>query len=282
MLRSDLPALGSLDLHPGPAIVLMNHPAWWDPLVGMVLADRFTPGRTPCAPMDVAQLRRFGFFRRLGLFGIDPQDPRSAGAMREHVLGLFRVQSRPTLWITPQGRFTDVREPIRCRTGSALIAASCERPAVIAVAIEYAFWQDQRPEILITAERVAPALVPAPEGSAMQRSSHRQAMHWHRAMEEAMATAAGRLSRAVIARDPALFCPLLGGASGRINPVYDLWLRLRGRHGAIAAREASPEARAAPSDGPPRNGHQDRGGELEHPVHATTAASPAPDANGSR
>jgi len=259
VLRSDLAALEALDAHPGPAMALMNHPSWWDPLVGVVLADRFTPSRRPSAPMDVEQLRRFGFFRRLGLFGIDPQDPRGAEAMVDHVLTLFQSATRPTLWITPQGRFTDAREPIRLRAGSALVAASCANPAVVAVAVEYVFWQDQRPEILVAAERVD-LTEEAQRGDGIARPSRRRlALRWHRAMETGMASAARRLARAAIGRDPALFHTLIGGASGRINPIYDLWLRLRGRQGAIVAGRPEVRRHHEASPGAPRRVEADSG-----------------------
>ena len=49
----------------GPLIVVLNHPSWWDPLVGLVLTELF-PDRAHFAPMDADALRRYRIFERLG------------------------------------------------------------------------------------------------------------------------------------------------------------------------------------------------------------------------
>ena len=200
---------------------MMNHASWWDPLVGLLLADALVPSRDVCAPMDAEQLRRIGIFRRLGVFGVDPDDPATLPAMVEHVTSLFRAQTRPTLWITPQGKFTDVRVPVRLRPGAASIAARCDSIRVIAVAVEYAFWQDQLPEIFIGIEEVLP--------------ERRSVSGWHRGMQATLQRSLDRLREGVVAREPDRFEPLLAGRAGRTGFFYDLWLRLRGRDGAIVA-----------------------------------------------
>ena len=56
--------------HPVPAdgsplVFVMNHPSWWDILVGLCLCRRF-PNYQHFAPIDAAVLPRYCFFRRLG------------------------------------------------------------------------------------------------------------------------------------------------------------------------------------------------------------------------
>ncbi len=239
-----LALLASAQQRPGPVLVLMNHSAWWDPLIGFHLhcltAPR-KPIRPGLAPMEAAQLRRFAFFRRLGVFGVDPSDPGSLRAMGEYVLGAFRAAPRTTLWITPQGEFADPRTPPRLRPGAAAIAAGWTGPAplaVVSVSVEYAFWVDQRPEVFIRC-----AECPPPEGS--DRPGGASTAQWRRAMTAAMRVNGERLAELVMARDPAGFEPLTAGAAGRIHPVYDLWLRLRGRAGAIEPARATASARRA-------------------------------------
>lgn len=214
----------------GPLVVLLGHASWWDPLVGLVVWRRLLADRDLRMPMDADQLARFGFFKRLGVFGIDPDDPRSLEAMRRFTLDHFATATRPTLGLTPQGRFTDPREPVRLRPGAAAIAAAApSETTVVAIAVEYVFWQDQRPEILIAASPC-----PRPTGSA-------STTRWHRAMTEAFTDATARLAAASIDRDPDAFTDLVGGRD-RIHPVMDLWLRMTGRGGGIAARRSPREA----------------------------------------
>ena len=219
-----------LDSVEAPVIILMTHASWWDPLAGLVLWRRFIPSREMLVPMDASELERFGFFRRLGMFGIDPDDPKSLEAMKAYVLERFEASGdRETLGLTPQGRFTDPREPIRLRPGAAAIAAASPvRPEVIALAVEYPFWQDKQPEMLVSISPVIPPMGEEPTTG-----------DWQRGMTAAMVDASTRLSAASMSRDPKAFEDLDPDheSRSRINPIMDGWLRLRGRSGAIQARD---------------------------------------------
>ena len=205
-----------------PMLVLANHPSWWDPLICFFVHRLFMPGRTGCAPIDSMQLEKFRFFRRLGLFGIDPEDPEAQDVLVEYVLGHFTQERRSTCWITPQGRFTDVREPVRIRPGAANIAARAAQPQVFSMAIEYGFWQDARPEVFLRLAEVP---------DAASRTD------WMRSMKQAMQQNLDSLRELVVAREPSAFRLLLGaGAAGRqgaVNPLYEFWLRLRGQRSTI-------------------------------------------------
>lgn len=225
--------LHALDADPRPLVICCTHSSWWDPLVGLVLQRELLPSRAAFSPMDAAQLRRFAFFRKVGLFGIDPDHPASLAAMTDYVAELAGAHDRFTLALTPQGRFADPRERVRVRPGAAAVAARLRGARVLCVAVEYAFWQDQKPEVFVHA---AEALADAPSTAA-----------WHRAIGAGMQAAADELAARVIARDPGALEILLGAPSGRAtaaNPLHGLWLALRGRSGEIAARRAPTNAGA--------------------------------------
>ena len=61
-----------------PLVVYSNHPSWWDPLVYMWLTGAIFAGREGYGPMDAAALRKYGFFRRLGVFGVETGNRRGA------------------------------------------------------------------------------------------------------------------------------------------------------------------------------------------------------------
>jgi len=228
-IPGSLGVLESLARGESPAIVVMSHASWWDPLVGFHL-HRLTAseGREPragLAPMDAKQLARFGFFRKLGVFGVDPDDRRSAGAMVEYARERFAERPRTTLWITAQGRFTDPREAVTLRPGAAMVAARTPGVRVACLAVEYAFWQERKPGVFLACEEVG-----APVGDGARSSGA-----WQRAMTAGLARVAGRLASAVIERDPVAFEHVGTARGGRVNPAFDLWQRLRGRGGAIEA-----------------------------------------------
>jgi 1-acyl-sn-glycerol-3-phosphate acyltransferase len=222
--------LRSLDAHDGPAIIALTHSSWWDPLLALMLGE-LCASRSGCAPMDAAMLRKFGFFRRLGIFGVEPSDPRSLPAMAAYVLERFRAERKGTLWITPQGTFADPRDPVVLRPGAASIAARAQREGlslrVLVVAIEYGFWLDQKPEVFVRCATVAtPASPSTPE--------------WHRLLQSGMQTQAHELATLVRAREPEAFDNLLASSAG-INPAMNLWHRLRGQNTQLVDRARSSQ-----------------------------------------
>ena len=60
------------ELDPGtPAVVYLNHASWWDPLLMMWLGANVYPGRDQYGPIEASQLQRYGFFKHLGIFGVE-------------------------------------------------------------------------------------------------------------------------------------------------------------------------------------------------------------------
>lgn len=224
--KENADAMRALAGHEGPVLCLTNHVSWWDPLVMLVLhrtqlctAKR---ERTLRAPMDAAQLERFKFFCKLGTFGIDPDDPRSLELMTGMLRSYFADDDSATLWINTQGRFADVREPVVVRPGAARAAALDERSAAVCVQLEYTFWLDSKPELLVRFEPVDPV--------------RRNTPGWLRAIRAASEVNAARLAELAVARDPAGFEHLIGGEGANVHPLYGLLLRLRGKAGAIDDR----------------------------------------------
>jgi hypothetical protein len=218
--------------HAGPVVVACNHQSWWDPLVGFLLHDRWFGDRRALCPMDRTQLAKFSFFRRLGVFGVDPDDAAGLRPFVRHVEERFAQDPRTVLMLTPQGQFVDPRLPVRIRPGAAMVLARVPAAHAMSLAVEYAFWNDRRPEVFLRAATVAP---PAERG---------EVRAWERAIEDAMNANAASLAQAVQSRDPARFAVLQGGTGARTHPVYDLWLRVTGRNPGIDTAHRAPGTRA--------------------------------------
>lgn len=230
MLPESEAALETLRAHPGPVLVAMNHASWWDPLVAVLLHRRHFPDRDNLAPMDAHELRRFRILRRLGIFGIDPDDPGALEAMGAYVQRRLAQMPRSSVIHTPQGRFVDVRQPVVPRPGAAALLAARADMEAWSVAIEYAFWTDARPEVFLRVQQV-------------ERPSEPRLAAWQRSLQQAMEANRQSLSDAVQAREPARFLTVLGGRGARVHPAYDLWLRVTGRGNAIdAARRTGARA----------------------------------------
>ena len=215
-----------------PLVVYLNHAAWWDPLVCLLLSREFLQNRTHFAPIDAEMLERYGFFKHLGFFPVE--QPSTRGAL--HFLRTTRAilaSSQNAVWLTPQGRFMDVRErPLRLQDGLGTMATREPGAAFIPLAIEYAFWTEPRPEILVTfGEPIVPATEPA-----------RSAADWTRVFTDALESTQDELAARSCRRDPAEWLTLNRGSSG-VNGFYDAWRWLRARvRGEKFAPEHSADA----------------------------------------
>jgi 1-acyl-sn-glycerol-3-phosphate acyltransferase len=210
-LAGDLPG----DAAPGPLVVVMNHPSWWDPLVGLILTQLF-PGREPYAPIESAALEKYRFFERLGFFGIDPGTPAGGLAfLRTATQILARPQT--ALWVTAQGGFTDPRErPVRLRAGIGHLMRRLDGGTVLPLALEYPFWSERFPEAL--ARFGAPI--------AIGRGVDRSVEDWMERIETGLTQTQDALAAWAKKRDASPFRTLIGGVEG-VGGIYDLWRRSR-------------------------------------------------------
>ncbi len=131
-----------------PLLVYANHSSWWDPMVSILLAAELMPGRQHYAPMDAAALERYGILRRVGIFPVEMKTTR--GAVQFLRTGEAILKGGGVLWVTPQGRFVDVRvRPLEFKPGLAALAARVGPCKVLPLAIEYPFWDERIPECLL-------------------------------------------------------------------------------------------------------------------------------------
>jgi 1-acyl-sn-glycerol-3-phosphate acyltransferase len=209
LARGTLPALAP----DRPVIVYSNHPSWWDPAMFMILATLHFPERRGYGPMDEDALRRYGFMRRIGIFGIEPDRPRGAAAFLKICGGLLEDPAT-MLWITAEGRFTDPRSrPISLRPGLAHLARRVTGASIVPLALEYPFWDESTPEALCRF------------GSVME-SGGGSVDAWNTRLEAALTDTMDDLAALSQARDATRFEPLLSGAAG-VGGVYDLWRRAK-------------------------------------------------------
>jgi 1-acyl-sn-glycerol-3-phosphate acyltransferase len=119
-----------------------------------------------------------------------------------------------TLWVTPQGRFVDPRDrDVSFAAGLAGLVAADLGCQVVPMAIEYPFWGERLPEVLV---RFGDPVVASdlPRGR-RERSEFLRAR---------LADAQGELATSARRRDPAEFHSLLAGRAG-VGGVYDGWRR---------------------------------------------------------
>ena len=190
---------GLPDASAGPLVVYSNHPGWWDVVVYALLARRLLPGYEGYGPIDAAMLKKYGFFERIGLFGIEPDSPRGAAAFLRAAADILSKPDR-MLMLTAQGRFADPRErPLGLRPGVARLAEVAPDARFLPLAVEYAFWTERGAEALAAfgPPLRAADLLALPRRERLAR------------LEEALSASMDRLAADAIARDPARFTSLL-------------------------------------------------------------------------
>lgn len=199
-------------------VIFLNHASWWDPLVCLLLAREFCADRTSFAPIDSSMLERYGFFKHLGFFGVQQQTATGARKFLRTMRAIL-ASSRNAVWITPQGRFMDVRErPLRLQGGLGALATLSHNTIFVPLAIEYTFWDELRPEILLS---FGEPIIPGRETSG-------NAQEWTKRFSDALEETQDELTAQSCRRDPSAWVMLNRGQSG-VNSIYDSWRWLRAR-----------------------------------------------------
>lgn len=199
----------------GPLVIYVNHPSWWDAAVIIIAAKALLPGHDTYAPFDAAMLEKYRIFGRIGAFAVDLDSRRGAAAF---LTACADILSRPerALWITAQGRFSDVRErPLGLKPGLARLAEIAPNAFFLPLALEYGFWTERGPEAFL-------AFGPPRRGEELLSLEREVRMA---KLEHDLVATLDRLSADVIARDPGRFRTLLKGRAG-IGGVYDGWRRI--------------------------------------------------------
>ena len=198
----------------GPLIVYSNHPSWWDPAIYILLCDMLFRGREGYGPMDQAALGKYGLLERMGVFGVEQDDPRG-GVQFLRTCDAVLARPGAMLWITAEGNFTDARvRPLTLRPGLAHLARRVPGVTILPLALDYPFWNESKPEALL---RFGPPL---------RSGRDRSVTEWTQRLQSALTATMDAMAAESVTRNPALFTPLLRGVTG-VGGIYDVWRRVR-------------------------------------------------------
>jgi 1-acyl-sn-glycerol-3-phosphate acyltransferase len=200
-----------------PIVIYSNHASWWDPLVWMIIKSEFFPSYRSYMPIDAESLNRYKFFGKIGFFGVEQGTIRGAAYFLRTSHAILREPGN-ILAITPQGRFSDVRNrPLQFKTGLGHLAHRLSEGLLIPMAIEYVFWEERLPEVLVRFGK------PIQLGSAIREP--RDAKSWNSFLEFELQCTQDSLAKEVQNRDTTQFRSLLKGKVGQ-GGIYDVWRQL--------------------------------------------------------
>jgi 1-acyl-sn-glycerol-3-phosphate acyltransferase len=223
--------LETAKLSPMDAIVVYaNHASWWDPLVAMFVGKRLLKDFQFYAPIDAEALKKYRIFEKLGFF---PVQQHSREGAKKFLKVAQDILSQPgsSIWITPEGRFTDARDhsadfmPGLAHLATSLSTKNSERTAAdwlprlwfVPTAIEYTFWEERLPEILVS---FGDPILVRDRGPSINKEITKQ--EWNQLLSDALRSTQQQLAERIIARDSTAFDVILSGATGTWR-MYDLW-----------------------------------------------------------
>ena len=220
--------LRAVEIKPTDSLVVYaNHASWWDPLVAMYSAKHMFADFKFYAPIDATALEKYRIFGKLGFFPVEQDSFLGAKHFLDVSLQLL-AQSGTSIWITPEGRFVDSRDhTAEFMPGISHLAHSLQRRSLntttrtwfVPIAIEYTFWEERLPEILVWFGK--PLL-------AAQSESPVSKAEWAQRLTASLRDSQQQLAQAAIARDESVFEVMLSGAAGT-SRIYDPWRRFWAR-----------------------------------------------------
>jgi chlorobactene lauroyltransferase len=132
-----------------PSVFYANHSNWWDGLAAFYLSKKLW-NIDAYVMMDIEQMQKYRFFKRIGAFSVNRNNPKEAVESVEYAVSLLGNTNR-FLWIFPQGIMqpNDFR-PIKFYNGISKISGKLGEVNLIPVTLRYEFLMEQRPELFIS------------------------------------------------------------------------------------------------------------------------------------
>ena len=136
-----------------PLILCVNHSAWWDGYLCMLLNET-TLRRSAYVMIEDTQLQRYQLLRWTGGFSVNRSDARSASESLAYAVRMLTTDPRAMLIIYPQGEILgNVVRPLKFFSGVGHIAKNVVRAigrcAVLPCALRYEFIGEQKPQAFI-------------------------------------------------------------------------------------------------------------------------------------
>ena len=162
--------------------------------------------------MDAAALKNYPILERVGFFPVERQ---TATGLKDFLRNSRSILSKSdtVLWVTPTGRFADVREPAPFMGGLAHLVDATTQVTLLPVAVEYLFWNERFPELLIE-------FGPFITSDELPDSKQERTALLENRLQQAQSSLAGKS----IARNPDAFETISIGQSG-VGGFYDLFRR---------------------------------------------------------
>jgi 1-acyl-sn-glycerol-3-phosphate acyltransferase len=148
-------------------IYFLNHHSWWDGLIPFLL-NEFRFHQQARALMEDKQMKEHTFFRKIGAFSINRNDPKKAiSSLRYAVTSFEREHS--SLFIYPEGTITPACGALNFEGGLAWLSDKLPEVDVVPIAIYMQTIRHDKPELHLHVGR----RVSVEEGLSSEQQTHR-------------------------------------------------------------------------------------------------------------
>jgi len=129
-------------------IYYLNHSSWWDGLIPLLLNQKCFHQQAR-AIMEDKQMRDHGFFKRIGAFSVNLENPKSAvRSLRYAVESLKRPHS--SLFIYPEGEIRPFSlENPEFKSGLSWIVSKLPKLDVVPISIYFTFTEGSKPTLYL-------------------------------------------------------------------------------------------------------------------------------------
>jgi hypothetical protein len=130
-----------------PVVVFANHASWWDPISASLIRQKYFSNRIFYAPIDADALKNYRIMAELGFYGLKLNTIRGAADFLATTQVILQTPNS-ALFITPEGKFTDVRDHSpELMPGLSHLVSKVPEIVFVPLALEYGFWDESRPQI---------------------------------------------------------------------------------------------------------------------------------------
>ncbi|MBO8155858.1 MAG: 1-acyl-sn-glycerol-3-phosphate acyltransferase [Bacillaceae bacterium] len=132
-----------------PVLYVMNHSSWWDGLLAFQLNQALIK-QDSYVMMHEQGLRKYPFFRKLGAFSVNRQNP--GDVLRSLTFAENLLKGGKSLWLFPQGdEFHLEKRPLNFLMGAMYLLEKCPDVPVVPISIYYSFGHNRKPEVYLLA-----------------------------------------------------------------------------------------------------------------------------------
>lgn len=131
------------------SIYYLNHNSWWDGLIPFYLNQKYFK-QNARGIMEDKQLKNYPFFRRLGVFSINLEDPRSSiRSLRYAIESMDRPKS--ALYIYPQGKLVPFSiDQLNFKKGIGWLCRQLPEVDVVPIAVHIHTMYNDKPKLEIS------------------------------------------------------------------------------------------------------------------------------------